>query len=462
MIFGLRISIEEILLINSLVIGGTLAFWWRVLWRRGLFHWATAGFWAWASFALYYVLNPLFYFLSDDVWEYKLHLEIAGGTDRAFWILLVAETGITCFFFVYLRTRCHVVGWRLSTQNKRLTVPIIIVLSFFIGLALNSLVSFRSLLIPTAREVVVIEGRFVGQVTGYESNAFAFLFVPVVFLLLSETRFQRLIGWGLGIIYTVLSIPHAWSRYATVSMVLALALVDTVKSNKNWPRIPFILVSILLAAVLQIRGHQQWSLASSGSNIAEIVAQAPGRLISVLGSKDTAMLATWYLESYIKDTITGYDYGIPLINYILTGWIPGRFFPNKYFLVDWLRDIQPAVYSPTINMLMYGAKSSLMGSFYANGGLLGVILLMGFSGFLSRKMDGMVSNNSPSLVRAVGISWMSLLWMVWGSHDFWGISVLGTILIPGLALWLVSPKVISTPHSSQPRSRTPLTPVRDI
>ncbi len=53
------------------------------------------------------------------------------------------------------------------------------------------------------------------------------------------------------------------------------------------------------------------------------------------------MLPTFYLESYSKDHLTGYDYGIPLINYILTGWIPNRNFPQKYFLMDWLRG-QPA------------------------------------------------------------------------------------------------------------------------
>ena len=62
--------------------------------------------------------------------------------------------------------------------------------------------------------------------------------------------------------------------------------------------------------------------------------QVPQNLVTNLGSGDSAMLATWYLESFTKDTLGGYDYGIPIVNYSLTGFLPLKYFPWKYFLLD--------------------------------------------------------------------------------------------------------------------------------
>jgi hypothetical protein len=127
-------------------------------------------------------------------------------------------------------------------------------------------------------------------------------------------------------------------------------------------------------------------------------------------------------------------------NYVLTGWIPYRILPEKYFMIDWLHNSQLYRIPQTIERLLYGAKSSLLGSFYANGGIIAVILLVWVAGVMSRKLDGMLAEDSPRLIRAIGISWLSILWMVWGSDDRWGLMAMGVLLIPGLLLWLVSPK----------------------
>ena len=148
------------------------------------------------------------------------------------------------------------------------------------------------------------------------------------------------------------------------------------------------------------------------------------------------MLATWYLESYAVEKYTGYSYGLPIVNYVLTSWIPTRIFPQKYFIVDYLRS-QSRPLTPSIDRALYGAKSSLLGSFYGEGGLVGVILLAALAGFLSRKLDGMVTPDAPLLVRTTGIAWMSVLWMVWGSSDTWGLMTFGILGLPALFLWLV-------------------------
>jgi hypothetical protein len=68
-------------------------------------------------------------------------------------------------------------------------------------------------------------------------------------------------------------------------------------------------------------------------------------------------------------------------------------------------------------------------------------LLAAAMGFASRKLDGMLAPESPLLVRATGVAWMSVLWMVWGSADYWGVMTLGILGLPALAVWIVAPKM---------------------
>ncbi len=107
--------------------------------------------------------------------------------------------------------------------------------------------------------------------------------------------------------------------------------------------------------------------------------------------------------------------------------------------------------------MLYGSKSTLVGGFYSDGGLIGVILLMAAMGFITRKMDGMLEDESPLIVKAVGVSWLGVMWIVWGSHDYWGLMTLGFVAIPGILFWLVSPKsrnkrIIKTKIYSHPLS----------
>jgi hypothetical protein len=353
--------------------------------------------------------------------------------------LAVNAIAIIVFFTVYLRSQAPAVTWRLRRDNEFNPFMGIVILGFIV-VAGYSLLAYRAGVLSPAREKIIEAGRFVGETTGYENTAHMFLFVPIVLLLLTDSRAMRLLGWVLGLAYIWLSLPHAWARFATVAMLLAMSVADTVGRARTRPRVVLIIAAIVLATTLQLRGHQEWTLASTGGEFIDTASQAFDNLGRIASSSDSSMLATWYLESYVKDTLVGYDYGIPLMNYLLTGWIPYRLFPDKYFAIDWLHGLRPAWYSPMIDNMLYGAKSSLIGSFYANGGLAAVVLLMAFVGFLSRRMDGMLHKDSPLLIRAIGISWVGVLWMVWGSHDYWGAKTLGTLLMPGLFLWLVAPK----------------------
>jgi len=434
-------TIEPLLVLHSIAIGLILMLFARVLMRRGLFRWTTAGFWSWAALVLYLVLNPLASVLLGNLLQYELMLSMSGGIERGVWIMVVAALGIVAFFAAYLRTQSRPVVWRLRANSERISIPMLLVMAVWVSWGMYSLLVYRSLLFPTSRDLIIEGGRFTGRVSGYEFTGHTFLFVPCVFLLLSDSLFRRWLGWLMVAVFVVLSLPVGWGRAATVSIILAAALADALRRNRPRPRLVFVVAALILVSALQMRGHETWTLQETPAELFRLIPQAVTNIGGLLSSSDISMLASWYLESYIKDTLAGFDFGIPLLNYALTGWIPGSIFPSKYFLVDWLHAFQMASYPPVYDALMYGAKSSLIGSFYANGGPIAVIVMMGLMGVLSRKLDGMLDRRSPILVKATGISWLSLWWMVWGSHDTWGLATLGTLAMPSLTLWLVSPKV---------------------
>jgi len=446
------VSTQLILLVHSGIVASLLLFWLLQLWRRGLFRWTTTGFWAWAACLLYFVLNPIGSLLANDVLRYDVALSIAGGERRAAWIGLVTCVGISTFFLIYLRTRTRPLTWRLE-RSAQLTPFIWFTILLAISLALPSLAVYRAGLFGGTEDVVIDLGRFSGDVTGYQYSAHMLLLVPAVFLVLSKSIPGRVLGWLSLALYVVLSVLDPWGRYLVVSALLAVTFIDVVGRRKNWPRVLMIVAVIFVVTLLRVRGHASFE---SRSAFLDLAAQVPENIVANLGSGDSAMLATWYLESFTKDTLGGYDYGIPIVNYSLTGLLPSKYFPWKYFLIDSLKSRQDARIGLEIHALLYGGKSSLLGSFYAEGGLLAVFLLSAITGFLMRKMDGMVSAEAPPLVLATGIVWMSLLWMIWGSADYWAITNLGIIALPAIGLWLVSPKVSrkqSVEPANQPGSR---------
>jgi hypothetical protein len=222
-------------------------------------------------------------------------------------------------------------------------------------------------------------------------------------------------------------------------MAVIIALCDMVNRKAKWPRMAYIICILGLTAVLTLRGHQAWTLNSTGkefSKLTSIVAANPkDSFIETVGGGDAGALSFWYLESWLVDEYYGYDYCLPMINYSLSGWIPNRFFPHKYFLVDWLQSKkQLALNDPKIDQMVIGKKSTLMGSFYCSGGIIGVVLLSAAAGFLGRRLDGMLTSHSPRLVFAAGLALLSGLWMMWQSTDYWILTKAGSLLVPALAM----------------------------
>jgi hypothetical protein len=313
------------------------------------------------------------------------------------------------------------------------------ILLFFIGVGLYSMLTHRAQLVEVARSVIIEKGRFSGEVTGYETNSYLFMVVPILLLVLSKSRAQNIIGWLAAGLFLLLALPNGWDRFALVSMLLALSIVDCLKRRSGWPRWFLIPIIFIFAVAMQLRGHETWTLQDVGDELAQLSGRSVQNVGTAIGSVDSSMLATWYLESYIVEEYLGYSYGLPVINYALTGWIPSRIMPDKYFLVDRL-NVQRPDPGVTANQLLRGAKSSLMGSFYAEGWLVGVVFMSALAGFLSRKLDAMLSPESPLLVRATGVAWMSVLWMIWGSADYWAVMTLGILALPAIVVWVVAPK----------------------
>lgn len=433
-------SLETLLLIHCAVVSVVLAVACRLLVRRGLFHWLTAGFWAWGAFALYFVVNPFFSVLEGNLDRYDICLTLAGGFERWLWILVVILAGITVFFLAYLRTTFRPVTFRIK-PIRQITPALFFVVLVFIGLGLWSLILFRSNLYEVSGKIIE-GGRFVGEVTGWQNSGHKFLFVPTVFLMLSSRRALRMIGLLLGLTYIILALPNAWARFATLSMLLVMVLAHIKVVHRRWPSWPLVVLLVALAGMFGLRGHTAWSLDDLGTNITDKVLEVPGKMGSILGNQDTRMLATLYFESYYVDTLTGYNYGLPSLNYLLFGWIPTRFFPKKYFMVKWVLGLHrsPPVWA---GQLLYGAKSSMVGAFYGMGNIVAVLMGMWIMGFLSRRLDGMLAEGTPWLVQALALSWMGNLWMIWGSNVPWGLINAGTCAVPALTMWFVSRKGIS-------------------
>lgn len=435
-------EISSILRITAAVISLELALFAALLARRDLFRWATAGFWAWVAFLVYFVLSPVAASYDDlSMSRLQFLLALSGGIERAFWVLILALMGIAAFFAAYLRTSYRAVTWRLPLGPLQMNPPALFILLAFTAFGIYSLLVFRAGLFSVEGEKLILGGKFVGNITGYQNGGYGFLFVPILLLLLSRKKRLQVLGGAMIALFLVFSLPHAWSRYMTVSLLLASSLVFVHKSGRRMPPLGWMAVILLVAALYQMRGHSDWRYGQINDELVNLIDSIPARASQVLSSTDTAMIQAWYVSSYLNDRWVGIDYGLPMLNYALTGWIPSRFFPEKYFIIDWLNSQRSVYYPSVFDQVLYGAKSSLMGSFYDHGGWVGVLLGCLLVGYLSRRLDGMLAPETPVLVKSVGITWLSILWMVWASSSTWGMMAIGALAMPALAAWLFLPKV---------------------
>ena len=158
------------------------------------------------------------------------------------------------------------------------------------------------------------------------------------------------------------------------------------------------------------------------------------------------MLQTLWVESYISDRC-GYTYGLPLVNDVIFGALPRKYFPWKNELLNEIipYKLEGIEYIHGGDML-YGAKSMVFGNLYGFGWLIGIILGMAILGFLARKMDGLISARSPLVLRTLGIVWLGLMWMIFGSGLTWSVAILFLSGLPGAAIIILN-KIFSKADS---------------
>lgn len=401
--------------------------------KRGLFSWLSVGFWSWAAFALYFVFSPLIALISGNLQDYDIRFSLVGGAEHAMRITWVIAIGIAAFYLIYFRTPLKAIRLNTTIRPSPRSPLFLLWMIVFLGFGIYALLASRAGVASWNGETTIVGGRFTGQVTGYQNAGYMFMVYPTILLCQWPKRGYRLLGFALATIFVIFSIPHAWSRYVTISMLVAIILVTLARAKRGWPPIVMIVALLVVVFLYQARGHTTWKLSNLPEEIGQTWVEVQDKGLSALAESDTQMLPTFWVESYVADHWTGYNYGIPLINYLVSGWIPGRIFPQKYFLIDWLASQQTTYYPAIYDRLLYGAKSTLVGSFYQTGGLLAVIFEMAILGWLSRRVDGMLNENSPLIVQALGICWLSTLWMVWASSDIWGLMALGVQAMPYLA-----------------------------
>lgn len=398
--------------------------------RRRLFHWLSAGFWAWASMCFYFVAVPMFQWYQGGSDLYLKRLYYTEGLPRLVLITGCIVLGGAVFFYTYFRTR--------PGRGSRLNLPpdgwpggtwLVLFLSL-LGAA-YSLCTFRGFFGMAKTSLLIEGGKFTGDTTGYLYVMHNFASFPIVFLLYQKKT--RLLGLLLAIFYLLGRLEDSWDRFTIVSLGLSITMLTVSSRRRSWPPWPFLAGLALLTIVLQLRGHTSFSdFLESGRLTPAFVKE------SLATGPDAAMLPTLWLESYLHDR-AGYTYGLSLLAQLAVGPLPRKYFPWKDQVIEALTfsDSRKMAATPGYELL-YGTKSTVIGSFYGYGGILGVLLGMALLGFLTRKLDGLVSPQSNPAVQALGFVWLGMYWMIFGSHCEWGVTLLYLTSLPFLLLVLVA------------------------
>jgi hypothetical protein len=426
--------IVEGLSIHFMVIGTIQIVVLFALSRRHLFHWRSAGFWAWSAISLYFLVTPAIQ-LHGNLYYLESYLRLTEGLPRMLWVTLCVAMGISVFFLAYFLTKPGHPNLGLPQETWPPGAWIVIMVAL-LGVA-YSLVYYRGALGYDMPTYVIEKGRYVEGTTGYGTVMHTFGLVPLVLLFLR--RSTRLLGIALVGVFLWGRLDDIMERSTSVSLLLAISIADTYRRRRPWPHWAFIVIALLFTLFIQARGHMTFTeFQASG---ASIVKQSR---FEVAKGEGAVMLSTLYTKTYIYDK-AGYTYGMHIISKVLFGALPRKYFPWK----SWIEDTYGTVDYSSIygSETLYGAKSTVIGDLYSCGSLIAITIGMPILGFFSRKLDGFLSPQSPLAIRALGVCWLSTFWLSFGSGITWAFCGIYLIAIPFLGIVLLarvlSPKV---PH----------------
>jgi hypothetical protein len=411
-------DLNDALLIHGLVLGYLLAFEYMELRRHRLFHWLSAGFWAWGAILFYGLVAPLGQYYLGDSFYIETRLAVTEGMPRLLWITCCIAIGTYVFFLVYLKSRPAQI--RLGLPQDHWPIGTSVILAIALAGAAYSLISYRGFMgIEITKDLGLVDGKFSGGVIGYQYVLHTLALFPITLLILC--RSTRYLGYALALFYIVGRFDDRWDRMSIVSLLLSITMINIIVRHRRWPS-PLLLGLILIVTlILEVRGHTTIEqFISFGRFTSDQVTQ------EIKQSPSATMLQSLWLQSYISDQC-GYTYGLPLLNDLIFGALPRKYFPWKDDILDKIIPFKAKgieyIYG---SEMMYGAKSAIFGSLYDYGGLLGIIVGMSFLGFLARKLDGLISLSSPLVLRTLGI-----VWLIWGMQILFlsGLPFMGLVII---------------------------------
>lgn len=416
----LGLLFPEALGLHLLLTGCLLALGGFLLHRRGLFHYLSAGFWAMATFGLYFFAAPLLNCLTGELFYLETRLAVTEGVPRLLWVTCCISVGLAAFFGGYLRTGRRQVTFGLREQP--LTAGTWLILALALAAAAYALVKFRGSFATAGYQVVMESGKFTGDITGYHYVAHLLALFPLIWLICREDT--RKLGFLLALVYLGARLEDGWNRQSVVALLLSLSMIMVAVKRRRWPRWPWCAAILLVVLGLTVRGHL-----GLRDYLATGVLDHRAATHPLARGGDTAMLATLILESYLADA-GGYNFGLPTLNRAFFGMIPRKFFPGKDEALENFLALRPGSFEDIYGAeMMFGAKSTVIGDFYHWGGIFMVALGMAGLGFLCCRLDGLLAPACPTMVRAQGFLWLGSLWMLLAGSLFW---VLASLFVTGL------------------------------
>jgi hypothetical protein len=448
--------ITEGLTVHFLVMGSLLAFIALQLRHHHLFHWRSAGFWAWSAIALYFFITPLIQHL-DDPYYLETRLALTEGLWRMVWITVCVAVGTAVFFLAYFNTRPGHPNFGLPQETWPRGAWIVIILGL-VGAA-YSLGTYRGVMgLGDTAQATIQGGKFVGDTMGYTTVMHTFASIPIVLLLVR--RSTRVLGLAILGFYLAGRLEDAHDRASAVSLLLAISIISTYRRKRPWPAAWLVAGAVAFTLLVHARGHQSLSSfleEGHGGQALKISREEVGR------GEGASMLASFYIKSYLHDK-AGYTYGVPVVSGMLFGALPRKYFPWKDWMVEAYshRDLADSYGSD----MLYGSKSSVIGDLYGAGGMIGIFLGMPLVGFLTRKLDGFLSPQAPLAVRVLGSVWLGSYWLMFGSSLTWAFGAVYLTGIPFIALVLISrflsPKTVRAKNLHPSLKQPGFGPVKEI
>jgi hypothetical protein len=398
-----------------------------VLVHKGLFSWVRCGFWAWASFLLTFVLNPMVTLARGDFSLYRAGLaDVPAPEATMLSVTALVALSVLCFFWAYLRNTPYT-----TPDSTRTTIPngmgrvcaIVCVLCCAVGML--AMYKYR---LGSYEHMEVVNGRFV-QGNGYQFDGYLISVYPLLLFVLNPR--SRWLGLALVTLTCVLKATDIYDRSTAVALVVGVSIVFTLDRNHRWPPLLPLAACVIALFFFVGRGHVSVREATKSSDWVQHVSTDPA--VMILAGHDTDMLASLYQDVSSTEKY-GYTYGLTFLERAVFGFLPRTYFPWKDTLFLDVGGMRKHYYANEVANLK-GAKSFVIGDLYEFWGFLGVILGMALIGYLCRKLDGLLTPQTPLIYRAAGVTIMSRLWISLPSTVAWIYSTLSLTLFAFLVVW---------------------------